>query len=309
MKSDTRFQLVLFVAQDFGYQFVQHLKTLHELDMLVVSFDDAYDLYYGYRSTLDLCKESGVPCIDYLKNKDRIYDIVTSFRPTHIICGYFDKLLSQKIISAAKHGAFNIHPGYLPQYMGPFPTAWAILNGESSFGITIHYVDVGIDTGDILFQKMYDILPDETGFELYIRSMQLSATFYIEKLSDILNLNFKPIKQIGCGSYYGNIPIHVQIDWQKPTSYICNEVRVHTLPYFPAYSFIKNKCVLFKKCSVVDKKEHTLQGAGRILEVFENGAFLVSGVDSIILVEDYEFLPLDDHGLKFNHIHKGLKFK
>ena len=69
MKSDTRFQVVLFVAQDFGYQFVQHLKTLSKLDMLVVSFDDAYDSYYGYRSTLNLCKESGVPCINYSKDK------------------------------------------------------------------------------------------------------------------------------------------------------------------------------------------------------------------------------------------------
>lgn len=309
MINNKRFRIILFVAQDFGYQFLQHIQTLQHIDMLVVSFDDLYDSYYGYRSVLNLCKESGIPHIDYSEDREKIYDIVTSFNPTHIFCGYFAKLLSQEIISAAKHGVFNIHPGYLPQYRGPFPTAWAIVKGESTFGITIHYVDSGIDTGDILFQRKYDILPDETGFEIYTRSMQLSADFYFEKVPDILSLKFKSKKQLRHGSYYGNIPSHVKIDWQKPTRYICNEVRVHTSPYYPSYSFIKNRCILFKKCSVFDSKKYTLQGAGKIIEVFEDGTFLVSGVDEVVLVEDYDCFPTDSDGFKFNHIHKGLKFK
>jgi methionyl-tRNA formyltransferase len=302
------FRIVLFVAQDFGYQLVKHLQTLHGIDFLVISYDDQYDLYYGYRSVLKHCTEIGIKCFDYSKNRQKIYDIVTSFHPTHILCGYFAKLLSEKIIRSAEHGTFNIHPGYLPQYRGPFPTAWAILNGENSFGITIHYVDIGIDTGDIIFQRKFDILPDETGHEIYKKSMELSTEFYLQKLTEILYLNFKPIKQVGYGSYYGNIPSHVKIDWHRPTHYICNEVRVHAPPHFPAYSFIKNKCILFNKCSVIDTKEHTSQGAGKILKVLENGSFIVSGVDGCLLVEDYDCVPMDNYGFKFNHIYKGLRF-
>ena len=308
MKTNKKFKIALFAAQDFGYQLVKYLQTIQHLDLMVFSYDNLYDSYYGYRSALTLCKESKITCVDFHKSRSMIYDIINAFSPTHIICGFYDRILSQKIISTAKYGAFNVHPGHLPKYRGPFPTAWAILNGEDLFGITIHYMDSSIDTGDIIFQKTHNILPDETGFELYNHSMRLSAELYAEKLEDILCGNYEPNKQTRYGTYYGNIPSHVQIDWRKPSRYICNEVRVHAPPYYPAYSFVKNKCILFKKCFVFDTKEHTSQGPGKILEVFKNGTFLVSSVDGCVLVEDYECIPKDIHGSKFNHVFKGLRF-
>ena len=64
------------------------------------------------------------------------------------------------------HGCVNLHPGYLPYNRGAYPNVWSIVE-QTPAGATLHYVDDGIDTGDIVAQKRVDVAPTDTGESLY----------------------------------------------------------------------------------------------------------------------------------------------
>lgn len=74
----------------------------------------------------------------------------------------FDQILKRGILAAAPLGVVNCHAGALPFYRGCNPINWAIINGETRFGVTVHAVDEGIDTGDVILQTFAPIGPDDT---------------------------------------------------------------------------------------------------------------------------------------------------
>ncbi|MCH2159780.1 MAG: hypothetical protein MK096_13515 [Oleiphilaceae bacterium] len=66
-------------------------------------------------------------------------------------------LLNEEVFSAPTYGAINLHPSYLPEYPGPNPWFWRYLNQDERGGVTVHYIDTGEDTGDILLQQHYKV--------------------------------------------------------------------------------------------------------------------------------------------------------
>ena len=66
-------------------------------------------------------------------------------------------LLSEEVFAAPKYGAINLHPSYLPEYPGPNPWFWRYLNQDERGGVTVHCIDAGEDTGDILLQQYYTV--------------------------------------------------------------------------------------------------------------------------------------------------------
>ena len=77
------------------------------------------------------------------------------------------------VIASARVGAFNLHPGPLPRYAGMNAPSWAILNGESRHGVTLHWMEKGIDTGPIAYQSNFDLKPDDTGLSVSSRCARL----------------------------------------------------------------------------------------------------------------------------------------
>ena len=98
----------------------------------------------------------------------------------------FDYLLSianlaiipEEVLALPLEGTINFHDGPLPQYAGLYTTSWAIINGESTHGVTWHIVETGIDTGNILVQKTFDLKSDESAFSLNTKCFEAGmATF------------------------------------------------------------------------------------------------------------------------------------
>ena len=137
--------------------------------------------------------------------------------PDLILSIYYRKILPKALIDLPRLGCINIHPSALPFYRGPVPTAWAIENGEEEFGITLHLMDLGIDTGDILAQEIYGIGEDETGYELYTRAMDLGYQMFRKNFDNIINETTIPVPQVGIGSYYGKKTGRSWIDWKNST--------------------------------------------------------------------------------------------
>ena len=78
-------------------------------------------------------------------------------------------LIPSDVLAMAQAGAINFHDGPLPRHAGLNAPVWALLEGETRHGITWHVIEEGVDTGDIVLQPMFDILPGDTAFDLNAR--------------------------------------------------------------------------------------------------------------------------------------------
>jgi methionyl-tRNA formyltransferase len=76
------------------------------------------------------------------------------------------------VVAAPRIGSFNVHPGPLPEYAGLNAPSWAILHGEREHGVTVHWMDAGIDTGEIAYEARFPIAPDETAFTLSAKGVR-----------------------------------------------------------------------------------------------------------------------------------------
>jgi methionyl-tRNA formyltransferase len=298
-------KVLLFTSQDIGNDVFAYLHSRHDIDLVVVTQRTRRDEIYGYRATLDLCVEKGVEVHTPKALDEAFLSKVEQLAPDLVICAYYPRIFPRRLIELPPLGCINVHPGLLPDYRGTFPTPWCILNNETEIGVTLHVMDEGIDTGDVLVQRSYPIGPDETGHELYRRAMKLCADLLIENFDALLRKAIQPRPQAPGGSYYNRIAPQYRIDWHQPRSEIRNQIRVHAKPYFPAFSFLMNKCITINKASFIELADYRAQGAGIICRVIGDMKFVVSCVDGCLLIEDYDLFPIlrpDDIAL---HIRVG----
>lgn len=100
------------------------------------------------------CEERFIPYNFICAGRDEIVtEWVDGLKPDLIVVFGMSQLIKEKLILVPRYGAINIHPSYLPEYRGPNPDFWQYYNMEMNPGITVHYIDKGEDTGDIILQQ------------------------------------------------------------------------------------------------------------------------------------------------------------
>jgi len=95
-------------------------------------------------------------------------------------------ILPAAVLALARAASINMHPGRLPEYAGLHTHQWALRNGEMNFAITIHFMEAGLDTGDIILQREFEISPRDTGLSLYYKCMREGVRGLTEVLQMIL---------------------------------------------------------------------------------------------------------------------------
>jgi methionyl-tRNA formyltransferase len=161
--------------------------------------------------------------------------LIKCLKPDLFIVCHFSKLLPSCLISLPKKGALNLHPSLLPKYRGMAPQHWPIINAEKFTGISIHFIDSGIDTGNIVYQKKIRIRKDSYVFELQKKLLK----HYSESMIKAINLVSKGscgYKQRGKSSYYGRFQYSDgEIILEKGARYNLNLIKALSRPYFGAY--------------------------------------------------------------------------
>lgn len=99
----------------------------------------------------------------------------------------YNKIIKQRVIDSFSLGIVNTHGGILPEYRGSYCNIIAIINGEQEYGVTLHYIDKGIDSGDIVAIKKVSIQESDTGFDLYQISEKFCYELIEENIDDLLN--------------------------------------------------------------------------------------------------------------------------
>ena len=108
-------------------------------------------------------------------NSAKSLSVLASWKPDIIISTNFSHYIGKKVRKIAAIGTWNLHKSYLPNYRGMAPSFFALLEGARFGGATLHLVDDGFDTGDILTQAKVEIGPQETMYSLNIRTSQVGG--------------------------------------------------------------------------------------------------------------------------------------
>jgi len=101
-------------------------------------------------------------------NSKNAFEYIKEINPDLIISIFSKEIIPEEILKIPKYGCVNLHPALLPFYKGISPTFWVLANNEFRTGITLHYMDSGIDTGPIISQKEIIIKGFKTEHSIYI---------------------------------------------------------------------------------------------------------------------------------------------
>ena len=131
----------------------------------------------------------GLPVLQPEKMKDPAFvEQLRSYEPELQVVVAF-RMLPEVVWAMPRFGTFNVHAALLPQYRGAAPINWAIINGETTTGVTTFFLDHDIDTGRIIFQKKFNI-PDNADVEyVYNGLMHLGAEIAIETIDLVISCN------------------------------------------------------------------------------------------------------------------------
>ncbi|XTR37369.1 methionyl-tRNA formyltransferase [Paraclostridium tenue] len=196
--------------------------------------------------------------------------------PELIVVVAFGQILPKSILDIPKFGCVNVHASLLPKYRGAAPLNWVIINGEEKTGVTTMYMDVGLDTGDMIL-KSEIILDDEiTAGELHDKMMIDGANVLKETIDLIAQGKAPREKQNDDETCYSPIMDKTlgNIDWNKSAKDIHNLVR-GVNPWPSAYTTYENQTMKIWKTKVVDKNSD--KAPGTILKVDKEGIEVNTG--------------------------------
>lgn len=180
-------------------------------------------------------EQLGVPFIPHQNvNSPSFLEHIARFNCDLFVSMSFDQIMKSDIINLAPQGFINCHAGALPFYRGRNPLNWALINGEPSFGVTVHYIDVGIDSGDIIVRRLVDIAQDDTYADLLEKAYGACSGALLQALDEIADGTAPRVVQDKIhpvGFYCGRrVPGDEWIDWSLPSERIRNLVRALSLP-------------------------------------------------------------------------------
>lgn len=129
-------------------------------------------------------------------------NFIKEFNPDLIISISANQIFKREILKLPKYGCINLHTALLPKYKGLMPTFWALKNNESEIGISVFFMDEGIDTGSILIQKIIPIEPTDSLETLINKTKKVGMDALIDAIKMINSGEINTFKPTGEGTYY-----------------------------------------------------------------------------------------------------------
>lgn len=161
-----------------------------------------------------------------IKREEAVADI-RSLKPDVIVVMAYGQILPRTVLEIPSVACLNLHASLLPKHRGAAPIQASILAGDSESGITVMYVDEGLDTGDILLQSRLRISENETGGSLHDRLAQIAPAALDRALHDLEKGDAHREPQDGSGASYAPKleRENGRIDWTEPAPLIERKIR------------------------------------------------------------------------------------
>ena len=251
-----------------------------------------------------------IPCENV--NSSEFLNNIEKYQADLFISMSFNQILKSKIISMPRLGFINCHAGALPFYRGRNPLHWALINGECDFGITVHYVDEGIDTGDIIEQQLFSITLIDDYASLQLKADKECANVLHLAILKIQQGNVKRIKQEDIhpvGTYFGVRTWGDEIiNFNWPAIKVHNFIRAITEPGPSARCYVKGKEVAILSSELIEGAPNYIATIGEVVGKSVDGVIVKVG-DSTIKITLIRMLEGGTFGSKVvPHFRIGTRF-
>ena len=227
------------------------------------------------------------------KLKDAVFlsEVASLKADLHIVVAF--RMMPEQLWSMPRLGTLNLHASLLPQYRGAAPINRAIMNGETTTGVTTFFLKHEIDTGDIILSDKVDIGPTETAGELHDRLMHIGAALVLKTVQQIEKGNLSTTPQKSITSELKHAPKIFKndciINWSDKTSTVFNQIRGLS-PYPGAFTMLEDKngkTLTLKIYSALLLESKELSETGKIIS--DNKSFLnITTSDGIISIKELQ---------------------
>lgn len=219
-----------------------------------------------------------------VRNDEEFFHTLEQLNPDIIVVAAFGQILPESILNLPKYGCINVHASLLPKYRGAGPIQWAVINGEKESGITIMYMEKGLDTGDMLKKVVVPLEEKETGESLHDKLSVAGGEILLEAMKEIEEGTICPEKQEDALSTYAPMLDKAmgEIDWKKDAVTLERLIR-GLYPWPSAYTHLGTKTLKVFSADIVDKT--TDQMAGTIVEVTKDAIVVQTGTTCLALKE------------------------
>ena len=161
-----------------------------------------------------------------IRKNQEVLDILNELRPDVIAVVAYGKILPKEVLDIPKYGCINVHGSLLPKYRGAAPMQWSLINGEEKTGITTMFMDIGMDTGDMLLKEEIEIKDNYNLESIHDILMVIGAKLLVKTIDGVVNGTIIPIPQPEEGTYAPMITREMtKIDFNKSGREIFNFVR------------------------------------------------------------------------------------
>ena len=215
--------------------------------------------------------------------------------PDAILVWSYPMILPKEVLEIPKRGAVNVHLGLLPEYRGVNGVRWALLNGEDQTGVTLHFMDAGIDSGNMIARASFPIAPEDDIRSLMQKSKIAGRRLLENSWAGIVsgNLRTMPQDESKAKYYSAKMTPSCEIDWSKSNVDIHNLIRASAAPFARAYTSWNGGALLMKKSSPVDAIRDEKR-PGTVEHLDSSGLTIATGKGDLLITE----IELDGETIK-----------
>jgi len=268
-----------------GVRGISVIETIHKSKHEIIAVVTPSNTSDEISKTVKNLKVSHL-CFEKINTEESIAQL-KKFDPELFIVAGYSTILKQKVLDIPQLGTINLHAGRLPEYRGGSPLNWQLINGEEKAGISVIFMDEGIDTGCVLAEEEFPIGQNDTISDLHQKANELFPNLVLKALNklEVNDTSYSVQDERKAQYWHQRNDADGRLDFESMTMLeVDRMIRALTIPYPGAWATFENKVVRFYSAEMPAIK---IKGVpGRICYLQGQGPFVVCK-DGAVLVKKY----------------------
>ncbi len=229
---------IVCAYHNVGYRCIKELLNQGVEIPLIFTHEDSATEQIWFSSVRALAEKNGIPFLTSSINEPENIEKIRQIAPEFLLSFYYRNMIKPEVLEIPAKGALNMHGSYLPKYRGRVPVNWAVINGETETGATLHYMVAKPDAGDIVDQEKVAIEFTDTAHDVFGKVTDVAVTVLGRAWPKLMDGSAARIPMdLKAGGYFGGRkPEDGRIDWSKSAVEIYNLIRGVTHPYPGAFT-------------------------------------------------------------------------
>lgn len=247
-------KVIVCAYHNVGYRCIEELLKQGVEIPLIFTHEDSATEQIWFSSVRELAEKNGIPFLTSSINEPENIEKLRQIAPDLLMSFYYRNMIKPEVLEIPAKGALNMHGSYLPKYRGRVPVNWAVINGETETGSTLHYMVAKPDAGDIVDQEKVAIEFTDTAHDVFGKVTDAAVTVLRRAWPWLADGTAPRIPMdLASGSYFGGRkPEDGRIDWNRSAVEIYNLIRGVTHPYPGAFTELNGERVVIWSAWPVD---------------------------------------------------------